>query len=127
MLLKNVTLLEYYCYKMKQETKHLASHFCCLSGIMFLRNLKYLCILQSANYYFVLCSPFQKNLQLCVQLFHNFIIKLWKWHVYICMTIWAYFLSDTLNCQVLWGKDKYFLTISYEKLENKVSCTCTHQ
>ena len=32
-----------------QETKHLASHFCCYSRIMLRSNLEYLRILQSAN------------------------------------------------------------------------------
>ena len=32
-----------------QEKEYLASHFCCFSGIMLHRNLKYLWILQSAN------------------------------------------------------------------------------
>ena len=51
MLLKNVILLEYYCYEMKlvQDTKYLASHFCCFSGIMLLKNFEYLLILQSVK------------------------------------------------------------------------------
>ena len=40
---------------------------------------------------------------------------------YICITILAYFLTDTLNGQVLWGKEKYLLDSLYEKLKNKVS------
>ena len=39
---------------------------------------------------------------------------------YVHVTICAYFLTETLNCQVLWGKDKYWLNSFYEKLENKV-------
>ena len=42
---------------------------------------------------------------------------------YICITIEAYFLSDTLNWQLLCGKDKYLLNCLYEKLENKVCLT----
>ena len=30
-------------------------------------------------------------------------------------------LTDTLNWQVLWSKEKYLLKSLYEKLENKVS------
>ena len=37
-----------------QETKYLTSHFCCFSGIMLLRNLKYIRICGSANRQFVL-------------------------------------------------------------------------
>ena len=46
MLLKNVILLEYYCYEMKlvQDTKYLASHFCYFSGIMLHKNFEYLLI-----------------------------------------------------------------------------------
>ena len=33
----------------------------------------------------------------------------------------AYFLTDALNLQVLWGKDKYLLNSLYEKIKNKVS------
>ena len=33
-----------------QETKYLAFHFCCFSGIMLCRNLGYFCILWSANH-----------------------------------------------------------------------------
>ena len=33
----------------------------------------------------------------------------------------TYFLTDTLNWQVLWGKEKYLLNSLYEKLKNKVS------
>ena len=39
---------------------------------------------------------------------------------YIRITILAYFLNDTLNQQVLWGKEKYLLNNLYEKLRNKV-------
>ena len=37
---------------------------------------------------------------------------------YIRITVLAYFLTDTLNWQVLWGKEKYLLSILYEKLKN---------
>ena len=40
---------------------------------------------------------------------------------YVRKTIIAYFLTDTLNWQVLWGKKKYLLNSLYEKLKNKVS------
>ena len=40
---------------------------------------------------------------------------------YVRETIIAYFLTDTLNWQVLWGKKKYLLNSLYEKLKNKVS------
>ena len=40
---------------------------------------------------------------------------------YIRITILVYFLSDTLNGLVLWGKEKYLLDSLYEKLKNKVS------
>ena len=33
----------------------------------------------------------------------------------------TYFLTDILNWQVLWGKDKFLLNSLYEKLKNKVS------
>ena len=33
----------------------------------------------------------------------------------------AYFLTDTLNWQVLWGKEKYLLNSLHGKLKNKVS------
>ena len=39
----------------------------------------------------------------------------------ICITVSAYFLTDTLNWQVVRGKDKYLLNILYENLKNKVS------
>ena len=42
---------------------------------------------------------------------------------YTCITIIASFLTDTLNWQMLWGKDKYLLNNLYEKLKNKVSLT----
>ena len=35
---------------------------------------------------------------------------------YIGITILACFLTDTLNFQVLWGKEKYLLNNLYEKL-----------
>ena len=34
---------------------------------------------------------------------------------YMCITILAYFLTGTLNWQVLWGKEKYILNSLYEK------------
>ena len=37
------------------------------------------------------------------------------------ITIIAYFLTDTLNWQVLWAKEKYLLDSLFEKLKNKVS------
>ena len=40
---------------------------------------------------------------------------------YISITNFAYFLFDTLNCQVLCGKKKYLLNNLYDKLKNKVS------
>ena len=40
--------------------------------------------------------------------------------VYICITILAWFLTDTLNRQVLWGKEKYLLNSLYEKLKNNL-------
>ena len=36
------------------------------------------------------------------------------------IAILAYFLTDTLSWQVLWGKEKYLLNSLYEKLKNKV-------
>ena len=33
----------------------------------------------------------------------------------------AYLLTDIVNWQVLWGKEKYLLNSLYEKLKNKVS------
>ena len=41
--------------------------------------------------------------------------------MYIHITVLAYFLTDTLNWQVLWGKEKYLLYSLYEKLQNKIS------
>ena len=41
--------------------------------------------------------------------------------MYIDITVLAYFLADTLNWQVLRGKEKYLLNSLYEKLENKLS------
>ena len=41
--------------------------------------------------------------------------------MYINITVLAYFLTDTLNWQVLWGKEKYLLYCLYEKLQNKIS------
>ena len=40
---------------------------------------------------------------------------------YMRITILAYFLPDTLNWLVLWGKEKYLLNSLYDKLKNKVS------
>ena len=40
---------------------------------------------------------------------------------YIRVTILAYFLTDTLNWQVLQRKEKYLLNGLYEELKNKVS------
>ena len=40
---------------------------------------------------------------------------------YIRIAGLAYFLTDTLNWQVLWGKEKYLSNILYEKLKNDVS------
>ena len=48
---------------------------------------------------------------------YNKIMKM----TYICITISAYFLTDTLNWQVLWGKEKYLLNSLHGKLKNKVS------
>ena len=42
---------------------------------------------------------------------------------YIHLAVLAYFLTDTLNWQVLWDKEKYLLNTLYEKLENIVSLT----
>ena len=36
------------------------------------------------------------------------------------MNILAYFLTDTLNRQVPWGKEKYSLNILCEKSKNKL-------
>ena len=40
---------------------------------------------------------------------------------YIRTITLAYFLTDAINLQVLWGKDKYLLNSLYEKIKNKVS------
>ena len=40
---------------------------------------------------------------------------------HICITILVYFLTETVNWQVLWGKEKYLLNSLYEKLRNKIS------
>ena len=40
---------------------------------------------------------------------------------YIRTITLAYFLTDALNLQVLWGKDKYLLNSLYEKIKNTVS------
>ena len=40
---------------------------------------------------------------------------------YMRTTILAYFLTDNLNSQVLWGNEKYLLNSLYEKLKSKVS------
>ena len=40
---------------------------------------------------------------------------------YIRVTILAYFLTDTLNWQVLQSKEKYLLNGLHEELKNKVS------
>ena len=40
---------------------------------------------------------------------------------YMRMPTLAYFLTDTLNWQVLWCKEKCLLNSLYEKLKNKVS------
>ena len=40
---------------------------------------------------------------------------------YMHIPILAYFLTDILNWQVLWCKEKYLLNSLYEKLKNKVS------
>ena len=34
---------------------------------------------------------------------------------YKTITILTYFLTDTVNWQVLWGKEKYLLNSSYQK------------
>ena len=47
---------------------------------------------------------------------YNQIMKM----TYIHITFLAYFLTDTLNCQVLWGKEKYLLNSLQEKLKNKI-------
>ena len=39
---------------------------------------------------------------------------------YMHITVITYFLTDTLNWQLLWDK-KYLLISLYEKLKNKVS------
>ena len=49
--------------------------------------------------------------------FYNKFIKMW----YILITILVYFLTDTLNSEVLWGKEKYLSNSLYEKLINQVS------
>ena len=49
--------------------------------------------------------------------FYNKFIKMW----YILITILVYFLTGTLNSEVLWGKEKYLSNSLYEKLINKVS------
>ena len=41
--------------------------------------------------------------------------------MYIRITILAYVLTDTLNWQVILGKEKYLLNTFYEKLKNKVN------
>ena len=41
--------------------------------------------------------------------------------MYIHVILLAYVLTDTLNWQVIWGKEKYLLNGLYEKLKNKVS------
>ena len=38
---------------------------------------------------------------------------------YIHIIILAYFLTDNLNWQVLWGKEKYLLNSFYENLKIK--------
>ena len=40
---------------------------------------------------------------------------------YICITILAYFLTDTLNWQVLTDRENYLSYNLYKKLKNKVS------
>ena len=37
------------------------------------------------------------------------------------ITILTYYLTGTLNWQVLWGREKYLLNILNEKLKNKIS------
>ena len=39
---------------------------------------------------------------------------------YIHITILACFVTDTINKQVFWGKEKYLLNSLYEKLKNKL-------
>ena len=39
----------------------------------------------------------------------------------IRISILVYFLTDSLNGEVLWGREKYLLDSLYEKLQNKVS------
>ena len=41
--------------------------------------------------------------------------------MFICITILAYFVTETLNWNALWNKEKYLLNSSYKKLENMVS------
>ena len=41
--------------------------------------------------------------------------------MYICITILAYFVTETLNWQVLLDKGKHLLNSLYEKLKNRVS------
>ena len=40
---------------------------------------------------------------------------------YVRIAILAFFFTDTINWQVLWGKGKYLLYTFYKKLKNKVS------
>ena len=41
---------------------------------------------------------------------------------YMRIHVSAYFLTGSLNWQVFWGKEKYYLlNSSYEKVKNKVS------
>ena len=40
--------------------------------------------------------------------------------MYIHITILAHFLTNTLNKQVFWGKEKYLLNSLYAKLKNKL-------
>ena len=40
---------------------------------------------------------------------------------YTRITIIVYFFTDTLNWEVLWGKEIYLLNSFYEKLKNMVS------
>ena len=40
---------------------------------------------------------------------------------YIRLPILGYFLNDTLNWQMVWGKENYLLNSLHEKLKNKVS------
>ena len=39
----------------------------------------------------------------------------------MCLTILAHFLTDTLNWQVLQGREKYLLNNFHKKLKTKVS------